>query len=152
MIFSEMTLIGVILCEKSIPRIPEAWKRFLDPDSGNGVGVLKRKSNIFGFLWENRRFLGFSRQGIDCAYSRIVYTFSWPWFRGGVGVLKRKSIYLRKESYINVVRVDFYYKQCVCACFICCWERIFWFFPESGSRKRFHGSGVRAIDSPSRKT
>ena len=25
-------------------------------------------------------------------------------------------------------------------------------FPESGSRKRFHGSGVRAIDSPPRKT
>ena len=25
-------------------------------------------------------------------------------------------------------------------------------FPESGSRKRFHDSGVRAIDSPPRKT
>ena len=24
----------VILCEKSIERIPEPWKRFLDPDSG----------------------------------------------------------------------------------------------------------------------
>ena len=35
-IFVKNTFLGVILCEKSIPRIPEAWKRFLDPDSGNG--------------------------------------------------------------------------------------------------------------------
>ena len=73
--------LGVILCEKSIPRIPEAWKRFLDPDSGNGVGVLKRKSNIFEFLWENRRFLGFSRRGIDCTHSRTVKALPWPCFR-----------------------------------------------------------------------
>ena len=72
-------------------RIPDAWKRFLDPDSGKVVGVLKRKSNIFGFLWENRRFLGFSRRGIDCAHSRTVKTLLWPWFREEIGVLKRKS-------------------------------------------------------------
>jgi len=29
-----MSFLGVILCEKSIARIPEAWKCFLDPDSG----------------------------------------------------------------------------------------------------------------------
>ena len=63
---------GGILCEKSIPRIPESWKYFPDPDSGDGVGVLKRKSNIFEFLWEDRRFLGFSRRGIDCAHPRNV--------------------------------------------------------------------------------
>ena len=78
-------------CRKNKKCIPEAWKCFLDPDSGNGVGVLKRKSNIFGFLWENRRFLGFSRRGIDCTHSRTLKTLPWPWFRKGIGVLKRKS-------------------------------------------------------------
>ena len=67
-------------------------------------------------------------RGIDCAHSQTLKTLPWSWFREGIGVLKRKSIYLRKESYINVVRVDFYLKKCVRACFICCWERIFWFF------------------------
>jgi hypothetical protein len=28
-----MTLLPLILCEKSIARIPEAWKRFLDPEN-----------------------------------------------------------------------------------------------------------------------
>ena len=77
----KMTFMGVILCEKSIPRIPESWKCFPDSDSGDGVGVLNRKSNIFEFLWENRRFLGFSRRGIDCAHSRTMKTLPWPWFR-----------------------------------------------------------------------
>ena len=44
-----MTLIPLILCGESIARTPEAWKRFLDPDSGKVVGVLKRKSNISDF-------------------------------------------------------------------------------------------------------
>jgi hypothetical protein len=39
----------VILCGESIARIPEAWKRLLDPDSGNGVDVLKRKWMKFDF-------------------------------------------------------------------------------------------------------
>ena len=30
--------------------------------------------------------------------------------------------------------------------------RFFGFFPESGSKNQFYGSGVRAIDSPPRKT
>ena len=30
--------------------IDSAHSRSIDPDSGNGVGVLKRKSNIFEFL------------------------------------------------------------------------------------------------------
>ena len=38
-----MTLLPLILCEESIARIPEPWKRFPDPDSGKVVGVLKRK-------------------------------------------------------------------------------------------------------------
>jgi hypothetical protein len=75
----------------SLQRIPKPWKSFLDPDSGNGVGVLKRKSNIFGFLWENRRFLGFSRRGIGCAHSRTVKALPWPCFREEIGVLKWKS-------------------------------------------------------------
>ena len=50
-------------------------------------------------------------RGIDCAPSQTLETLPWPWFREGIGVLKRKSIYLRNGSYINVVKVDFYYKQ-----------------------------------------
>ena len=100
-----MIPLGIILCEKSIPRIPEAWKRFLDPDSGNEVGVLKRKSNIFWFLWENRRFLGFSRREIDWAHSRTVKTLPWPWFREEIGVLKRKSIYLSKYASLSWIMV-----------------------------------------------
>ena len=86
-----MTLLPLILCEESIARIPEPWKRFPDPDSGRVVGVLKRKSNIFRFLWENCRFLGFSKREIDWAHSRTVKTLPWPWFREEIDVLKRKS-------------------------------------------------------------
>ena len=32
-----MTLLPLILCEKSIARIPEAWKRFLDPENFKNV-------------------------------------------------------------------------------------------------------------------
>ena len=32
--FAKTAYIGVKSCEKSIARIPEAWKCFLDPDSG----------------------------------------------------------------------------------------------------------------------
>ena len=89
---------------RTLKMLPWPWFR-------EGISALKRKSNIFGFLWENRRFLGFSRWRIDGAHSRTVKTPPRPWFREGIDVLKRKLIYLRKESYINVVRVDFYYKQ-----------------------------------------
>jgi hypothetical protein len=89
---------------RTLKTLPLPWFR-------KGIGVLKRKSNIFGFLWENCRFLDFSRREIDCTHSRTVKTPPWPWFREGIGDWKRKSIYLRKESYINVVRFDFYYKQ-----------------------------------------
>ena len=34
-IFFKMTRIGVIWCGESIARTPEAWKRFLNPDSGS---------------------------------------------------------------------------------------------------------------------
>ena len=105
-----MTYIGVILCEKSIARIPESWKRFLDPNSGK-ESVYWSENKHFWIFMKNRRFLGFSGQRIDCAHSQTLKTLPWLWFRKGIGVLKRKSIYLRKESYINVVRVDFYYKQ-----------------------------------------
>ena len=44
-------------------------------------------------------FRGKIMREIDCAHSRTVKTLPWPWFREGIGVLKRKSIYLRKESY-----------------------------------------------------
>ena len=68
---------------KIVKTLPWSWFR-------EGIGVLKQKSNIFRFLWENRRFLGFSRRGIDCAHSRTLKTLPWPWFREGIRVLKRK--------------------------------------------------------------
>ena len=68
---------------RSMKTLPWPWFR-------EWAGVLKRKSNIFGFLWENRRFLGFSRRGIDCAHSRNMKTLPWLWFKEGIGVLKRK--------------------------------------------------------------
>ena len=48
--FSKSDLLGIILCKKSIVRIPKPWKCFLDPDSGKGLCVTKRKwakSRIF---------------------------------------------------------------------------------------------------------
>ena len=68
---------------RTLKTLPWPWFR-------EGISVLKRKSNIFGFLWENRRFLGFSRQGIDCAHSRSVKTFPWPSFRKGSGCIEAK--------------------------------------------------------------
>jgi hypothetical protein len=44
-----MIYIGVILCEESIARISKVWKRFLDPDSGNGVGVWRENRKNFYF-------------------------------------------------------------------------------------------------------
>ena len=46
----KMIHVVIILCGKSIVRIPEALKFFLDPDSGNVVGVLTRKSKNFLFM------------------------------------------------------------------------------------------------------
>ena len=42
-----MTYIGVILCEESIARIPESWKRFLDPDSGKESVYWSENFRIF---------------------------------------------------------------------------------------------------------
>ena len=53
--FTKTTLLLVKSCEKSIP---EAWKCFLDPDSGKKMCVLKRKSKNFeispskSYFWE----------------------------------------------------------------------------------------------------
>ena len=101
---------------RSVKTLPWPWFR-------EGIGVLKRKSNIFGFLWENRRFLGFSRRGI----ARIPE--SWKRFLNSDS--GKKSMYWSENQFIYVNTYP---------------------FPESGSRKRFHGSGMRAIDSPPRKT
>ena len=50
-----MTYIGVILCEESIARIPESWKRFLNPDSG--------KESVY---WsENQTFSDFYEKTVD---------------------------------------------------------------------------------------
>ena len=57
---------GVILCEKSIPRIPEAWKRFFDPDSGKWVFCIEAK------LWKFWIFLlKSSFQGLFYAKNRF---------------------------------------------------------------------------------
>ena len=74
-IFVKNMFLGVILCEKSIARIPEAWKRFLDPDSGKELAFSHKNPKMFDFR------------------------FNTPTT-----------------------------------------------FPESGPRKRFHASGMRAID------
>ena len=117
-----MTLLLLILCEESIARIPESWKRFPDPDSGKVVGVLKRKSNIFRFLWENRRFLGFSSREIDWAHSQTVKTLPWPWFREEIGVLKRKSKNFRFNTLYSVLKRK---------------SKIFRFLPENSEFENF---------------
>ncbi len=38
---------------------------------------------------------------IDFAHSRSMKTLLWPWFREEIGVLKRKSLYLRKYVSLN---------------------------------------------------
>ena len=53
--FTKKTLLGVILYEKSIARIPEPWKRFLDPDSG-------KKSMYWS---ENQMFSDFYEKTVD---------------------------------------------------------------------------------------
>ena len=63
---------------ESIARIPEPWKRFLDPDSGKESVYWSENRKFFGFLWENRRFLRFSRRGIDCEHSWTVKMLPWP--------------------------------------------------------------------------
>ena len=53
--FAKTAYIGVKSCEKSIARIPEAWKRFLDPDSG--------KESVY---WsENQTFSNFYEKTVD---------------------------------------------------------------------------------------
>ena len=51
----KIIFLGVISCEESIARIPEAWKRFLDPDSG--------KESVY---WsENQTFSDFYEKTVD---------------------------------------------------------------------------------------
>ena len=50
-----MTLLPLILCEKSIARIPEPWKRFPDPDSGK----------VVGYWSENQTFSDFYEKTVD---------------------------------------------------------------------------------------
>ena len=98
LIFLTSDPLGVILCGESIAHIPEPWKRFLDPDSGKESVYWSENRKFFGFLWENRRFLRFSRRRIDCAHSWTVKMLPWPWFRKGIDVLKRKSIGTTKQK------------------------------------------------------
>ena len=69
----------------------------------NNLLLLKGVQIIGHSLTKNFSQYGLYRgnfmRGIDCAHSRTVKTLPWPWFREGIGVLKRKSIYLRKELY-----------------------------------------------------
>ena len=70
-----------------------------------GISVLKRKSNIFGFLWENRRFLGFSRRRIDCAHSRSLKMLPWSWFREMNVLYWSENMKILAFSKIIVLRV-----------------------------------------------
>ena len=79
--FSEITLLWLIVCRKSIARIHEAWKCFQDPESEKKLRKLKRKSKILGFLTQNHRSGCNFMRAIDCAHSRSLRMLLWPWFR-----------------------------------------------------------------------
>ena len=46
----------IILCEKSTPHIPEAWKRFLDPDSGK-ESVYWSENQTFSDFYEKTVYI-----------------------------------------------------------------------------------------------
>ena len=92
--------LGVILCGESIAHTPEPWKRFLEPDSGKKSVCIEAKIKHFRIFMRKTSILRFfSRREIDCAHFRSVKTLPWPWFREGIGVLKR-----------NLTFSDFYEK------------------------------------------
>ena len=53
LIFLTSDPLGVILCGESIARIPEPWKRFLDPDSGMESVKWSEKQTISEFYEKN---------------------------------------------------------------------------------------------------
>jgi len=87
-----LTYIGVKSCEKSIARIPEAWKRFLDPDSGK-ESVYWSENQTFSDFYEKtvyiqgvskvRKHLNFSIKMclfIITKTTTIQNVLSWPVF------------------------------------------------------------------------
>ena len=50
-------------------------------------------------------FRGNSMWGIDCAHPRTVKTLPWPWFREGIGVLKRNQFWFFSWSQRSVFTV-----------------------------------------------
>jgi hypothetical protein len=63
---------------ESIARIPEAWKHFLDPDSGNGVDVLTRRSKKILFSSGKHQSDSNFMRRIDCAHSRSMKNYLYP--------------------------------------------------------------------------
>ena len=54
-----LKVLGVILCGESIARTPEAWKRFLDPDSGEESVRIEAKIKHFRIFMRKPSILSF---------------------------------------------------------------------------------------------
>jgi hypothetical protein len=65
--FSKMTVLGLVLCEESIARIPKLENASLILIQGNVCFVLKRNRKILGFLPQNHLPGDNFMRGIDCA-------------------------------------------------------------------------------------
>jgi hypothetical protein len=82
----KIIFLGVISCRESIARIPDPWKRFLDPYSEKESFIEAKIKHFRIFMrkpsgFYEKAILGFSRRGIDCAHSRSVKMLPWSWFR-----------------------------------------------------------------------
>ena len=101
---------------------------------------MAQKSALFWdpkiYFSKNDLYRGNFMRGIDCAHSRTLKTLPWPWFRGKMA-FEEKSVFFRISQQIRK-KIIFASKT--------------QFFLESGSGKRFHASGMRAIDSSHGKT
>ena len=60
-----MTSLGVILCEESIVRIPEAYKRFLIPNSWKKLRFWREKWQITSVLEAEKCFWASGMRAID---------------------------------------------------------------------------------------
>ena len=99
----KMIHMEVILCGESIARISEAWKRCLDPDSGNEFGILTRKSKNFYFRSESI-YLGV----ILCGESIATFFLAWqnylaPDSGNGVGIRAKKKFFRFSRQYTNFI-------------------------------------------------
>jgi hypothetical protein len=156
---------------QTLKTLPWPWFR-------EGIDVLKRKSNIFGFLWENRQFLGFSRREIDARTLKPCKRFLDP-DSGKESVYWSENLKVRCFDFLPWIRFRSFpkhenvlltrFRVSESLGFTEDIERLGYQKPgqeyvfmlrkcaESDSGKKtktshFQGLGVRAIDFPPRKT